>query len=157
MASSVNKVILIGHLGADPEVRRLENGATVASFNIATSETYTDRNTNERKTLTEWHRITLWRGLAEIAEKYLRKGSQVYIEGKLKTRSYEDQDKIMRYVTEVVGDNMTLLGGRPTDGSQSSAASNTSSYQSTPQSASPSTQNNKGIADSNPEEDDLPF
>lgn len=151
MASSVNKVILIGHLGADPEVRRLENGATVASFNIATSETYTDRNTNERKTLTEWHRITLWRGLAEIAEKYLRKGSQVYIEGKLKTRSYEDQDKITRYVTEVVGDNMTLLG-RPADGSQNSTNSSSPT-----QPISSSNTPNKSIQDSSPEEDDLPF
>lgn len=153
MASSVNKVILIGHLGADPEVRRLENGATVASFNMATSETYTDRSTNERKTLTEWHRITLWRGLAEIAEKYLRKGSQVYIEGKLKTRSYEDQDKIMRYVTEVVGDNMTLLG-RPSDNAQSNS-NNPSSSASQPNSSSSTA--SKSIQDSNPEEDDLPF
>ncbi|MEO9475435.1 MAG: single-stranded DNA-binding protein [Cyclobacteriaceae bacterium] len=110
--SGVNKVILVGRLGKEPEVRHLENGAAVANFPIATSETYKDRNTGERREQTEWHNIVLWRGLAEIAEKYLKKGDQVYIEGKLRTRSWE-KDGITRYTTEVVGDNMTMLGGAP--------------------------------------------
>lgn len=109
--AGVNKVILVGNLGKDPEVRHLENGAAVANFSIATSETYKDKNGN-RQEQTEWHNIVLWRGLAQIAEKYLRKGSQVFIEGKLRTRSWQDKDGNTRYTTEVVGDNMTMLGGR---------------------------------------------
>ncbi len=109
--AGVNKVILVGNLGKDPEVRHLESGAVVASFSIATSESYKDKTTGERKDQTEWHNIVLWRGLAEIAEKYLHKGDQVYIEGKLRTRSWE-KDGVTRYTTEVVGDNMTMLGSR---------------------------------------------
>ncbi len=110
--AGVNKVILIGNLGRDPEVRHLESGASVASFSIATTESYKDRNTGERRDVTEWHNIVLWRGLADIAEKYLKKGSTVYIEGKLRTRSWE-KDGVTRYTTEIVGDNMTMLGGNP--------------------------------------------
>lgn len=110
--SGVNKVILVGNLGRDPEVRHLESGVAVASFSIATSETYKDRTTGEKKTNTEWHNIVLWRGLADIAEKYLKKGSQVYIEGKLRTRTWQDQEGNERRTTEIVGDNMTLLGSR---------------------------------------------
>src|SRR5688500_3800980 len=106
--SGVNKVILIGRLGKDPEVRNLDNGAVVANFSIATSESYKDRTTGEKKEVTEWHNIVLWRGLAEIAQKYLRKGDMVFIEGKLRTRSWE-KDGVTRYTTEVVGDNMTML------------------------------------------------
>ena len=85
--AGVNKVILVGNLGKDPEVRHLENGATVANFSLATTESYKDRNTGERRDQTEWHNVVLWRGLADIAEKYLKKGSPVYIEGKSRTRS----------------------------------------------------------------------
>ncbi len=109
MAGSVNKVILIGNLGKDPEVRRLENGTVVASFSLATSESYTDRTTNEKRETTDWHNIVVWRGLAEVVEKYLRKGSKVYIEGKLKTRSWQDKEGITKYTTEVVADEMTML------------------------------------------------
>ncbi len=112
MAGSVNKVILIGNLGKDPEVRRLENGAVVASFPLATSETYVDRNTGERRETTDWHNIVLWRGLAEVAEKYARKGQKIYVEGKLKTRSWNDKDGNTRYTTEILGENMTLLTPR---------------------------------------------
>ena len=110
MAGSVNKVILIGNLGKDPEVRHLENGASVANFSIATSENYKDRKTGEKVSQTEWHNIVVWRGLAEIAEKYLKKGDKIYIEGKLKTRSWMDQEGKNRYTTEVIADNMTMLG-----------------------------------------------
>lgn len=106
--AGVNKAILVGRLGKDPEVRNLENGAVVANFTMATSETYKDRVTGEKKEITDWHNIVLWRGLAEIAQKYLHKGDMVYIEGKMRTRSWE-KDGVTRYTTEVIGDNMTML------------------------------------------------
>jgi len=109
MAGSVNKVILIGNLGKDPEVRHLENGAVVANFSIATSESYTDRNTGQKIENTDWHNIVVWRGLAEVVEKYVKKGHKVYIEGKLRTRSWQDKDGNTRYTTEVVADEMTML------------------------------------------------
>lgn len=113
--SGVNKVILIGNLGADPEVRHLQNGAAVANFRIATSETYKDRQTGEKREQTEWHSIVAWRGLAEITERYLRKGSKVYVEGKLRTRQWQDKDGNTRYTTEVHADEMTMLD-RPSAG-----------------------------------------
>jgi single-strand DNA-binding protein len=121
--AGVNKVILIGNLGKDPEVRHLESGASVANFPIATTESYKDKNGN-RQDQTEWHNIVLWRGLADISEKYLRKGSQVYIEGKLRSRSWEDKEGNTRYITEIVGDQMTMLGGgnRNNDGGNSAPA-----------------------------------
>ena len=106
--SGVNKVILVGRLGKDPEVRNLDNGAMVANFTIATSESYKDKTTGEKKEITEWHNVVLWRGLAEISQRYLHKGDMVYIEGKLRTRSWE-KDGVTRYTTEIVGDNMTML------------------------------------------------
>lgn len=107
---SVNKVILLGNLGKDPEVRHLENGKAVANFSIATSESYKDK-TGERVTNTEWHNVVLWSPLAEIAEKYLKKGSQVFIEGKITTRSYDDKEGVTKYITEVVGRQLTMIGG----------------------------------------------
>ena len=109
MNGSVNKVILIGNLGKDPEIRRLENGAMIASFPLATSEVFTDKNTGEKKEITDWHDVVLWRGLAEIAEKYIRKGTKIYVEGKLKKRSWQDKEGNTRYSTEVVGDDITIL------------------------------------------------
>lgn len=120
--AGVNKVILIGNLGKDPEVRHLENGAVVANFPIATSESYKDRKSGEKITQTEWHNIVIWRGLAEVAEKYLKKGNSVYIEGKLRTRSWDDKEGNKRYTTEVVADNMTMLGGKSDSGSGASSA-----------------------------------
>ena len=114
--AGVNKVILVGNLGKDPEVRHLESGAVVANFPLATSESYKDRKTGERITQTEWHNIVIWRGLAEVAEKYLKKGNSVYIEGKLRTRSWDDKEGNKRYTTEVVADNMTMLGGKSEGG-----------------------------------------
>ena len=124
--AGVNKVILIGNLGKDPEVRHLESGAVVANFPIATSETYKDRKTGERITQTEWHNVVIWRGLAEVAEKYLKKGNSVYIEGKLRTRSWDDKEGNKRYTTEVVADNMTMLGGKQ-DGGSGDSSQNSSS------------------------------
>lgn len=148
--SGVNKVILIGRLGKDPEVRNLENGVSVANFTMATSETYRDRTTGEKKETTEWHNIVLWRGLAEISQKYLHKGDLVYIEGKLRTRSWE-KEGVTRYTTEVVADNMTMLGTR--GGSNSGSA--TSDYGSRNAEKSPSDGGFAGGAADNT--DDLPF
>ncbi len=108
---SVNKVILVGNVGKDPDVRYLEKGVAVARFPLATSESYKGRD-GERVTATEWHNIVLWRGLAETAEKYVKKGSQLYIEGKIRTRSYDDKDGNKRYATEIVADQMQMLGKR---------------------------------------------
>ena len=109
MNGTVNKVILIGNLGKDPEIRRLENGAVVATFSIATSESFTDKNSGEKKEITDWHDIVLWRGLAEIAEKYIRKGTKIYVEGKLKKRSWQDKEGNIKYNTEVIGEELTIL------------------------------------------------
>ena len=109
MSGSINKVILVGNLGKDPEVRHLENGTAVANFPIATSESYRDRDGN-RVDQTEWHNVVVWRKLAEIAESYLKKGSQIYLEGKLRTRSWDDPQGNKRYTTEVVADTFTMLG-----------------------------------------------
>ncbi|QIE44358.1 single-stranded DNA-binding protein [Pseudohalocynthiibacter aestuariivivens] len=117
MAGSVNKVILIGNLGRDPEVRTFQNGGKVCNLRIATSETWKDRNTGERKERTEWHSVAIFQeGLVRIAEQYLRKGSKVYIEGQLQTRKWQDQSGQDRYSTEVVlqgfGGTLTMLDGR---------------------------------------------
>ena len=109
MNGTVNKVILIGNLGKDPEIRSLENDAVVASFSIATSESFTDKNSGEKKEITDWHDIVLWRGLAEIAEKYIRKGTKIYVEGKLKKRSWQDKEGNTKYNTEVIGEELTIL------------------------------------------------
>lgn len=107
--AGVNKVILIGNLGKDPEVRYLDSGVVVANFSLATTENYKNKE-GERVSLTEWHNIVLWRGLAEVAEKWLKKGSSVYIEGKIRNRKWEDKEGNTRYTTEILGDNMTMLG-----------------------------------------------
>ncbi len=114
----VNKIILIGHLGKDPEVRHLESGVAYARFTLATTETYFNKNTNEKTDETQWHNVVLWGGLTDVAEKYLKKGSPVYIEGKMTYRSYE-QDGITKNFSEVRGWNMIMLGGRSGSGSGS--------------------------------------
>src|SRR5476651_1788886 len=106
--SGINKVILVGHLGKDPEVRYLEGGVSVTSFPLATSETF--NKDGRRVEQTEWHNIVMWRGLADVAVKHLQKGKLVYIEGKLRTRSFEDKVGIKKYTTEIVAENFTLLG-----------------------------------------------
>lgn len=109
--AGVNKVILIGNLGKDPEVRYLEGGIAVANFPIATTETFRDKNGNKNEQ-TEWHQIVLWRKLAEVAEKFLKKGMMVYIEGKIRSRNWEDKDGNKRYTTEIFGDSLTILSRR---------------------------------------------
>jgi len=104
-------VILVGNLGKDPEVRSLDAGRKVANFSLATTETYKNKN-GERVEQTEWHNVVYYGPVAEVIEKYLRKGSQIYVEGKIRTRSYDDKEGIKRYITEIIGDTMTMLGGR---------------------------------------------
>ncbi|MDY0343091.1 MAG: single-stranded DNA-binding protein [Lentimicrobium sp.] len=113
MARGVNKVILVGNLGKDPEIVNFDTGVKKASFSLATNDSYKNREGQEVDR-TEWHNIVMWRGLADVAEKYLRKGSQVYIEGSLRTRSYE-KDGQKRYITDVECNELTMLGGRPGD------------------------------------------
>ncbi|MGH8169752.1 MAG: single-stranded DNA-binding protein [Steroidobacteraceae bacterium] len=112
MARGVNKVILIGHLGADPETRAMPSGSSVANLRIATTESWRDKQSGEQQERTEWHRVALFGRLAEIAGEYLHKGSQVYIEGSLRTRKWQDKQGNERYSTEIVGNEMQMLGGR---------------------------------------------
>ncbi len=151
--SGINKVILVGHLGKDPEVRHLDGGVSVASFPLATSETY---NKDGRKIeQTEWHNIVMWRGLADVASKYLQKGKLVYIEGKLRTRSFEDKEGHKKYTTEVVAENFTMLGRKSdfenTNGSTNNTGTNTNSNHETKTEEQPMTY------DRNSPDDDLPF
>ena len=144
---SVNKVILVGNVGRDPEIRHLDSGVAVANFPLATSESYIAKN-GDRVSTTEWHNIVLWRGLAEVAEKYVTKGKQIYIEGRLRTRSWDDKEGNKRYTTEVYGDVMQLLGKRDDyeeNGQQSYQSNQTGQNASEPEVAA------------SPEEDDLPF
>ena len=138
--AGVNKVILVGNLGKDPDVRYLDSGVAVANFSLATTENYKNKQ-GEKVSQTEWHNIVLWRGLAEVAEKWLKKGSSVYIEGKIRTKKWEDKEGNTRYNTEILADNMTMLGNRinseVSDIHESKSASE--------------------IKSSNDENDDLPF
>lgn len=150
--AGVNKVIILGNLGADPEVRTTPAGTKVARLRLATSETYTNRD-GQKITNTEWHSVNVWRGLADIAEKYLSKGRQVYIEGKLRTRSYDDKEGVTRYVTEIEADSMTLVGSgnRNEDDNNSGGGYSSAPQQQNrpqPQAQAPSPAE---------EDDDLPF
>lgn len=140
--AGVNKVILLGYLGKDPEVRHLENDRVVANFSLATSEVYTNKQ-GERITTTEWHNIVLWDGqLVRLAEKYLKKGKQIYLEGKITNRSYKNKEEITKYISEVIGKEITLIGGKR-DSQDGNSTENTTSPDSI-------------TLDSN-EIDDLPF
>ena len=137
---SVNKVILIGNIGSDPEVKTTPSGVQVANFSLATTESWTDKS-GERQERAEWHRIVLWRRLAEVAGQYLKKGSKIYIEGKLQTRSWEDQNGQKRYTTEVVANSMEML-----DGGQAAVAEVDMAYNA-----------REGAAAGAPSDDGLPF
>lgn len=139
MANSVNKVILVGNLGKDPEIRMLESGTKVATFSMATTEKFKDKVTGEPRSQTDWHNIVMWRNMAELAEKYLRKGMQIYLEGKLRTRSWQDKDGNNRYTTEVVAESMVMMS-RGGDGNANSAMNE----------SAPSDMDNSSM-------DDLPF
>jgi single-strand DNA-binding protein len=132
MARGVNKVILVGNLGKDPEVRYMPNGNAVANITLATSESWKDKQTGEQKENTEWHRVVLFRRLGEIAGEYLKKGSQVYIEGKLQTRKWQDNSGNDRYTTEIVANDMQMLGGRGGGGSAGFSADSAPAQSSQP-------------------------
>lgn len=152
--AGVNKAILIGNLGKDPEVRYLESGIPVANFSIATTESYKDKSGN-RVDQTEWHNIVLWRGLAEVAEKYLKKGMQIYVEGKIKTRSWDDKEGVKRYTTEIVGDNMTILTRKGESGGNNEASSQQSQNTGNPAAVNaPDSETPVAVTNS---DDDLPF
>ncbi|MHC1702747.1 MAG: single-stranded DNA-binding protein [Tenuifilaceae bacterium] len=138
---SVNKVILVGNVGKDPDVRHLDSGVTVARFSLATNETFTDK-TGKRVTQTEWHNIVVWRGLADVAEKYVRSGKLLFVEGRLRTSSYEDKEGHKKYTTEILCDNFRFLG--PAQGSDAGQAKTSETLTTEPQG-------------SMPEPDDLPF
>jgi single-strand DNA-binding protein len=146
----VNKVILVGNVGKDPEVKYLENGTAFARFTLATSETFKDKEGN-RTTKTEWHNIVLWRGLAEVAEKYVKKGHPLYIEGKITNRSYE-QDGVTKFFTEIVGNEMKMLGSKSSNEGSSSGSGSTSTH--APQMTE---SQNTGEVSEPLETDDLPF
>lgn len=112
MARGINKVILVGNVGGDPETRYMPSGSAVTNLTIATNETWKDKQTGEKKERTEWHRVAMFNRLAEIAAEYLRKGSQVYVEGKIRTRKWQDKEGQDRYTTEIIADEMQMLGGR---------------------------------------------
>ena len=144
--AGVNKVILVGNLGKDPEIRHLDTGVSVANFSLATTESYNNKQ-GERVNQTEWHNIVVWRGLADVAEKYLNKGSSVYIEGKIQTRKWEDKEGNTRYSTDIIADKMTMLGSKSQ--TQNEIADNT--VNDVNETTSESRQSNTT------KEDDLPF
>ena len=148
---SINKVILIGNVGKDPEVRHLDSNVSVANFTLATSENYTNKS-GEKVTTTEWHNIVCWRGLASIAENYIRKGSQIYVDGKIRTRSYDAPDGSKRYITEILADSLQLLGkkveGSVVEGSKITDAGHVSE---------PNNDSDAYRGNGEKEEDDLPF
>jgi len=148
MARGINKVILVGNLGADPETRYMPSGSAVTNLSVATSESWKDKQTGEQKDRTEWHKVAMFNRLAEVAAEYLRKGSQVYIEGKIRTRKWQDRDGNDRWTTEIIADEMQMLGGRGGGGSGSAPMS------SGQDSGPPSTPPQAGPDDF---DDDIPF
>ena len=157
---SVNKVILVGRLGAEPESRAFPNGGSICNLRLATSESWKDKQTGERKERTEWHRVTLNNRLGEIAQQYLHKGSQVYIEGRIQTRKWQDQSGQDRYSTDIVANEMRMLDGKNTGGDPSALPQNTPAPQprnATPRPASPSAGPGYGGGDAEYLDDDIPF
>jgi single-strand DNA-binding protein len=161
MARGINKVILIGNLGADPETRAMPSGTTVANLRVATSESWRDKQTGEQQERTEWHRVALFGRLAEIAGEYLRKGSQVYIEGSLRTRKWQDKQGNERYSTEIVGNELQMLGGRggagAGAGASGSPAGATAGSAGAPSYAEESAGGGGGASRSEEFDDDIPF
>ena len=159
MARGINKVILVGTVGKDPEMKYMPSGDAIANISVATNDSWKDKNTGEKKEITEWHRIVFFNRLAEIAGEYLKKGSSVYVEGRLKTRKWTDQSGTERYTTEIVADNMQMLGGRNSTGGGGGGVAYDESY-SAPASAAPAASAPKRPAAPKPAddmEDDIPF
>jgi single-strand DNA-binding protein len=157
MARGINKVILIGNLGADPETRAMPSGTTVANLRVATSESWRDKQTGEQQERTEWHRVALFGRLAEIAGEYLRKGSQVYIEGSLRTRKWQDKQGNERYSTEIVGNELQMLGGRGGGGGAPAGAEGGGGRSREPQPAFSEESSGGGVSRSEEFDDDIPF
>lgn len=156
MARGVNKVILVGNLGKDPEVKYTASGAAITNVTIATSESWSDKQTGEKQEKTEWHRVVFFRRLAEIAGEYLRKGSQVYIEGKLQTRKWQDQNGQDRYTTEIVANEMQMLGSRGDEGAPR-ASQGGGGFRSQSQGQQPQQSQPEPMGDSDFADDDIPF
>jgi len=160
MARGINKVILIGHLGADPETRAMPSGMTVANLRLATTESWKDKQSGENQERTEWHSVALFGRLGEIAAEYLRKGSQVYIEGRLRTRKWQDKEGRDRYTTEIVGNEMQMLGGRGGGGGGGGAGGGAGGgYSEAPARAEPVEASGSGAASAPRDDfdDDIPF
>ncbi len=151
--ASVNKVILVGNLGADPETRYTASGDAVCNIRLATTESWKDKNSGEKREITEWHRVVFYRKLAEIAGQYLRKGSQVYLEGRIKTRKWQDKDGQDRYTTEIEATDMVMLGSRQGAGAPASSGG----YDSAPADFSPAPPRNKPKPSFDDLGDDIPF
>ena len=151
--ASVNKWIGIGNLGRDPETRYAASGEAICNFSIACTESWKDKQTGEKKEMTEWVRISAFGKLAEICGQYLKKGSQVYVEGSMRTRKWTDKDGVEKYTTEIRCDDMKMLGGRPEGGSQQSS-SNTDGYESAPRNSAPQGKSKPSFDDLG---DDIPF
>ena len=150
MSRGINKVILVGHLGQDPEVKYMPSGSAVANISVATSESWKDKQTGEQKDRTEWHRVVFYARLAEIVGEYLRKGSQIYVEGRLQTRKWQDQNGNDKYTTEIIANEMQMLGGRGNTGGTAPMSSGGGGMsQNQPQASAP--------APSNDFDDDIPF
>ncbi len=159
MARGVNKVIIIGNLGADPESRAMPSGASVANLRIATTESWRDKQSGEQQERTEWHRVALFGRLAEVASEYLRKGSQVYIEGSLRTRKWQDKQGNERYSTEIVANDMQMLGGRGGGGGGGGAGSSGGAppRESTDYGQSGGGGSSSGAGEGSDFDDDIPF
>lgn len=161
--ASVNKVIIVGNLGRDPETRYMPNGEAVTNVAVATTESWKDKSTGDKKEVTEWHRVTFYRKLAEIAGQYLKKGSSVYVEGRLQTRKWTDKDGVERYTTEIIADSMQMLGGRPGAGSSAPMDDDYSSAPAPRQNAggggssAPRPASKPAASNFNDMDDDIPF
>jgi single-strand DNA-binding protein len=160
MARGINKVILVGNLGKDPETRYMPNGKAVTNFSIATSESWTDKQSGDKQERTEWHNIVMFEKLAEIAAEYLRKGSQVYVEGSLRTRKWQDKEGKDRYTTEIVARDMQMLGGRGGAGGGGAGSGGMGGGESRPSRPAPATEERGGPSGGGDEggfDDDIPF
>jgi single-strand DNA-binding protein len=157
MARGINKVILIGNLGADPETRAMPSGTTVANLRVATSESWRDKQSGEQQERTEWHRVALFGRLAEIAAEYLKKGSQVYIEGSLRTRKWQDKQGNERYSTEIIGNELQMLGGRGGGGGAAAAGGGAAATGSSPAAYAEESGASASASRSEEFDDDIPF
>lgn len=154
MARGINKVIIVGNLGGDPETRYMPSGSAVTNLTVATNESWKDKQTGEQKDRTEWHKVAMFNRLAEVAAEYLRKGSQVYIEGKLRTRKWQDKSGQDRWTTEIIADEMQMLGGRGGAGGGGGGGGGSAPMSSGPDSSPPSAPPQAGPDDF---DDDIPF